>query len=403
MVMPGKPAWQRLRRARWGRVALIGTVVVCVAYAPIAATELWPYASPGAPALGQRILRDVVSPQYVAQALTTRLTPYQRSLIPLIVHSVLGAMLMLLGPLQLLTALRRRRRLHRAVGVVFAGAVYASMAAAAVYLARTPPAQAFSGAAFWVALAAILVGTVTSVSFGIVAAIARMPDVHLRWMLLCFGFLMSAPLLRLEWGALPVLYPGLTMMRINEIATMHLGSVCAFGGLLAARAVDRRAKVRGVEGTWLPTSALVAAHVAGLAGLVWISRQFLLWSGDGSRRLTWYLIPFAATWAIMTYGQARASRAGRTWAREEWRLQQAFLCLAPILSIATAALVQRAMRLDAETAMTAGVSVGCGTMAVFATVVVSLRLFYAREAARPRRPAARAAVAPAELSEAGQS
>lgn len=403
MVMPGKSARQRLRRTRWARIALFAVVVVCVTYAPIAATELWPYASPGAPAFGQRILADTVSPQYVAQALMTRLTPYQRSLIPLIVHSVLGGMLMLLGPLQLLTALRRRRRLHRAVGVVFAGAVYACMAAAAVYLARTPPAQAFSGAAFWVALAAVLVGTVLSVTFGIAAAVVRMPDVHQRWMLLCFGFLMSAPLLRLEWGALPMLYPGLSMERINEIATMHLGSICAFGGLIAARAVDKRAKVRGIEGTWVPTPVLVAVHVAGLASLVWISRQYLLWGGDGSRRLTWYLIPFGATWAIMAYGQVRAGRAGRTWAREEWRLQQAFLCLAPLVSLATVSVVQRSMHLDAVTAMTSGVSVGCGTMAVLATAVVSLRLFYAREAVRRRRAAAPTVVVPVELSEVGQS
>jgi uncharacterized membrane protein len=382
MVMPGKPFRGRARPTRWGRLALIVTAAVCLSYAPIAATELWPYASPGAPALGQRILADVVSPRYVAQALVTRLGPYQRALIPLIVHSVLGGMLMLLGPLQLLTAVRRRRRLHRALGVVFAATVYACMAAAAVYLARTPPDQAFSGPAFWVALTAILAGTVLSVTFGILAAVARMPQLHQRWMLLCFGFLMSAPLLRLEWGALPVLYPGLSMMRINEIATMHLGSVCAFGGLLAARALDRRPAVRGVEGTWVPTAALVTAHAAGIAGLLWIGRQYLLWGGDGPRRLTWYLIPFAAAWAAMTYGQLRAARAGRTWAREEWRLHQAFLCLAPLLSIATAAILRRSMDLDPQTALTGGVSVGCGTMAVFATAVVGLRLRVAREAVR---------------------
>ena len=390
MAMPGKSTGQRVRRAWWGRTALIATVLVCVGYAPITMTELWPFARPGAPAIGQHLLADAVSPQYVAQALATRLTPYQHSLIPLIVHSVLGGMLMLLGPLQLLTALRRRKRLHRVLGIVFAAAVYACMAAAAVYLARTPPDQAFSGSAFWVALAAILVGTVLSVTFGILAAVARMPDLHQRWMLLCFGFLMSAPLLRIEWGALPMLYPGVSMQDVNEIAIMHLGSVCAFGGLLAARTIDRRGTVHGVEGTWVPKPALLAAHAAGLAALIWISRDYLRWGTDGTRRLTWYLIPFAVTWAVMTYGQMRAGRRGRTWAREEWRVQQTFLCLAPILSLMVATALQRSLTTDAETAMTAGVSVGCGATAVFATVVVSLRLYHARESLRrqglPSRP-----------------
>lgn len=236
----------------WRRGATIAVTVMCVAYAPVAMTELWPYASPGAPAFGEWLMSRLVSPSYVADALATRIEPYRHSLVPMIVHSVLGGLLMLLGPAQLLTAARRRMRLHRALGVVFAVTVYASMAGAGLYLARTAPEDAFSGAAFWIVLATILVGTVMSVTFGILSAVGGFPDLHQRWMLLCYGFLLTAPLLRLEWGGLPVLMPGLSMAEINQVAIMHLGSVVAFGALIASRSLDRRATVDGVSGSWAP-------------------------------------------------------------------------------------------------------------------------------------------------------
>ncbi len=80
----------------------------------------------------------------------------------------------------------KRQRLHRATGVVFVLTVYVSMAGAAIYLARTAPADAFSGAAFWIVLATILVGTVLSATFGVLAAVGGYPDLHQRWMLLCY-------------------------------------------------------------------------------------------------------------------------------------------------------------------------------------------------------------------------
>ncbi|BDM71054.1 hypothetical protein HEK616_45410 [Streptomyces nigrescens] len=382
----------RPRRVAWRRVATIAVVAVCVSYAPIAMTELWPYAQRGAPALGEWVLARAVSPRYVAEAVADRLGPYGRSLVALIVHSVLGGALMLLGPVQLLSAVRRRIRLHRVVGVVFALTVYASMAGAAAYLVRTAPQDAFSGAAFWIALTTILVGTVLSVTFGIFAAVGRFPDLHQRWLLLCYGFLMTAPLLRLEWGALPWLLPGLSMADINRVAVMHLGSVVAFGALLASRAMDRRGSVSGVRGTWVPMPVLAVAHLAGAAALAWIVRSYLGRGTEGLRLLVAYLVPYAVSYAVLLVRQRRAGRDGRSWAREEWRLHLAALCLAPVLSAGAALLFERYTGLDRGTALSAGVAIGCGVLAFAATTVVSLRIMFARELvkreglAAPRRP-----------------
>ncbi|MEZ0064630.1 nitrate reductase NapE component [Streptacidiphilus sp. MAP12-20] len=362
-----------------GRAAMIAVVVVCVGYAPVAMTELWPYAHPGAPAIGQSLLGHMVSPHYVATALATRIAPYRHSLAAMIVHSVLGGLLMLLGPIQLLSAVRRRIRLHRAMGVLFAVTVYVSMAGAAVYLLRTAPRDAFSGAAFWIVLATILVGTVMSVTFGIGAAVGRLPELHQRWMLLCYGFLMTAPLLRFEWGALPVLFPGLSMAEINRIAVMHLGSVVAFGALLASRALDKRATVPGVTGSWVPMPVLAVAQLAAAGALVWITTAYLGWGAQGHRLLAGYLVPWVATYAVMLWRQRRAGREGRTWAREEWRLHLVALCLAPVFSLATVLPLERAFGLDRETAMSAGVAIGCGMLAFWATAAVSVRALVARE------------------------
>ncbi|MFG2210150.1 DUF2306 domain-containing protein [Streptomyces sp. NPDC048638] len=378
----------RLRKVAWRRVAGLTVMVVCVVYAPVAITELWPYARPGAPAFGEWFLARAVSPRYVADAVATRIGPYRHSLAAMIVHSVLGGTLMLLGPVQLLSAVRRRIRLHRAMGVVFAITVYVSMAGAAVYLVRTAPGDAFSGAAFWIVLATILVGTVMSVTWGIFAAVGNFPDLHQRWMLLCYGYLMTAPLLRLEWGMLPWFFPGLSMADINRIAIMHLGSVVVFGALAASRAMDRRTTVSGVTGTWVPWPVLAVAHLAGAIALVWITGSALGWGAQGRRLLLAYLIPYAATYAVMFVRQRRAGRDGRSWAREEWRLHLAGLCLAPVLSAAAALLFERYLGLDPRTALSAGVAIGCGMLAFAATTVVSLRVMYGRELVKRERPGA---------------
>lgn len=371
----------------WRRVAVIAVSAVCVGYAPVAMTELWPYARPGAPAFGEWILGHVVSPHYVADALATRIQPYRHSLVPLIVHSVLGGLLMLLGPAQVLTAVRRRTRLHRALGVVFAVTVYASMAGAAVYLARTAPEDAFSGAAFWIVLATILVGTVLSVTFGVLSAVGGYPDLHQRWMLLCYGFLLTAPLLRFEWGGLPMILPGLSMTEINRVATMHLGSVVAFGALIASRSLDRRGRIPGLTRSWAPPPVLAVAHLAGAAALAWIVRSSLDFGAPGRRLLLAYLLPYAGTYAVMAFCALRTGPDGRLWAREEWRLHWAALCLAPVLSAGAAPLFERTLDLDRLTAVSAGAAIGCGALATTATLVVSLRVMYAREVLKRAAPA----------------
>jgi hypothetical protein len=375
------------------RVALIAVVTVSVAYAPIAMTELWPYADENAPAIGETLLAAMVSPSYVADALATRIGPYGRSLIPLVVHSVLGGLLMLLGPAQLLTAVRRRLRLHRALGVLYALTAYGSMASAGVYLARTAPADAFSGAAFWVVLGTILAGTVLAVTFGVLAVLGGLPDLHQRWLLLSYGFLMTAPLLRLEWSALPLLMPGASMAEVNRVAIMQLGTLVAFGALLASRALDRRRRVTGLTGSWAPWPVLVAAHLAGGLALLWIVPG-AGWGEETVPLLVGYLVPLALMYAALLWRALTAEG----WPREEWRIHLTALCLSPALSLGLSVPFARALHLDRPGALVAALAVGGGVTAFLAVLVVSLRVMHARETVR--RSEAAGSAAPAVTEEA---
>ncbi len=377
-------------RERWLRRAVWTIVVVSVVYAPIAMTDLWRYRFDNAPVIGETLLGKAVSPQYVAEALATRLEPYRHSWMAMVIHSVLGGLLMLLGPVQLISALKRKRGVHRRTGVVYAIVTLVSMAGAGVYLARTPTNEVYSGALFQVALAAILLGTVLAVIAGVFEITQGRRQTHQRWMVLSYGFLLTAPLLRLEWGALPAIWPDLTMDQINRIGSMTLGGLVAFGALCVSRALDRRPSVRGVTGTWAPWIVLAPVLAIGAAGLAYCGTVMLDGDAQNARQFWGFVVPFAVCTAIAVVRWRRAAATGRTWPAEEWRLHLLGLGLVPLVSLLVGSVLGAAMGLDRPTAVATGLVVGWGTVAVFMTSTVNLRLVLAeadgdRAANRERR------------------
>ncbi|MFC6704986.1 hypothetical protein [Flexivirga alba] len=88
----------------------------------------------------------------------------------MLVHSILGGGIMLLGPWQLFTgSTRRMMRGHKVIGRTYAVIVAASMIAAAIYVVRTPWTDVFSGPVFAVGLWGFWVGVVVSLTLGIMA------------------------------------------------------------------------------------------------------------------------------------------------------------------------------------------------------------------------------------------
>ncbi|PKT68281.1 hypothetical protein CW362_35960 [Streptomyces populi] len=142
-----------------------------------------------------------------------------------------------------------------------------------------------------------------------------------------------------------------------------------------------------MSGSWAPAPVLALAHLAGAAALAWTARALLDHGTQGRRLLLAYLLPYAVTYAVTASRAGRAGREGRLWAREEWRLHWVALCLAPVLSAGAAPLFERSLGLDGLTAPAAGAAIGCGVTAFLATLVVSVRVMYAREVLKRAVPA----------------
>ena len=140
----------RNRRLLLGGALAIG--ILCLLYVPMAATATLPYVHPGAGNL-ETWLRgflpaNSVAAQSISAAVQDRMAPYTQSLIPIVVHTVTGAAIMILGPLQLFTGITGRFGRHRITGMVYLAAVIVSMGAAFTYLIRTPWTQVFDGPVF---------------------------------------------------------------------------------------------------------------------------------------------------------------------------------------------------------------------------------------------------------------
>lgn len=379
--MPSKPPpTDRGRRLRYVLWAL---AVVSLLYAPIAMTDLWRYRFGSVPSIGEWLLGHAVTPSYVSHALAGRLGPYRHSFVAMVVHSVLGGALMIIGPAQLLSAWRRRRRTHRRGGLAYASLVYVSMAGAGIYLARTPSAEVFSGPVFAIALGAIGLGTVTSVTAGIIEVRQGHVQSHQRFMTLSYGYLMTAPLLRLQWATLPLLLPGLSLAAINRIAIMNMGGIVAFAAFALSRSFDPRGSLPGARHDWVRPWQLGAASVVAAVILLWSGAVIVAGRDHGRAELLGFAVPYLACAAAATCFWRRAEAAGRRWPAEEWRLQLLVLAAVPAFAVFTSAFFGAAFGLSRADALESGYVVAWGALSLLGVAVVAARQLIAAARTEP--------------------
>ncbi|AKU16695.1 hypothetical protein VV02_13840 [Luteipulveratus mongoliensis] len=383
-------------------IAVWSLVIVSVAYAPIAMTAIWPYASPGAPSLGPDALASATSYDYVHTAIVDRTPVYDKNIPALLVHTIGGGLLMVLGPVQLLSAVRRRRRLHRIVGVVYAVTVFASMIGALIYLMTTPMDDVFSGPVFAIALTTILIGTVMSVTFALVSLAQGLVHMHFRWMALNYAFLMTAPGLRGERYLLKKFHPEASLAEVNMMAIMHQAGLVVVAALVASRMLDTRRTAPGVTGTWLPGPAFIGGGFFSLVAFVPMGVAFHSWGADGDRLFLYFAVPYLATAALMTWCILRTRAQGKSLAQEEWRIQLFLLCGVPGLALSLGFAFQSLLDLDPATALTSAVAVSWGVCAFGAFQLMGLRLWLGQRSVRQIRATEAAVAAPQqELVEAG--
>lgn len=255
-------------------------------------------------------------------------------------HMMLGLVLMATGFLQFWPAFRRRfRKTHRVLGVVYVLAAFTSMTMSGIHLVNTGVANTYDNYVFHVGLWIMLVGVVVSLSMAGLAILRRDIARHLGWQALGFGFLMTAPLQRIDWLALSTVAGETSFNEMNMLVNTVLFAQAILAGYALFRlnrdsSPVRRDAVAGVTPmsanavrvVYLVLAALAlltllpALTVTPLADLTMMQRMVpasaLAWLSAVVGGATGMLFS-AATAALLLSGfaQLRALRAGNVVSR----------------------------------------------------------------------------------------
>lgn len=205
--------------------------VVSIMYVPMAALAMVPYTLHEPVALLSQLPEGGVR-GFLEGALEGRTGPYQANMLAMVSHSVTGALLMLLGPYLLYTRPRRRQRNHVIAGRLYLATVFASMTGSTIYLVNEPLDDIFTGPVFGLSLWTILVGTVMSAVLAWISAVRHQIRLHVLWVCLNYGFLMTAPVLRLEWGLFGAIGVGETLEEVSPQAAMNVAALTATTAVL---------------------------------------------------------------------------------------------------------------------------------------------------------------------------
>lgn len=148
-------------------------------------------------------------------------------------HMILGAVLMITGFLQFWPAFRRRyRKAHRFTGVIYILAAMSSMTLSGIHLVNTGIANTFNTYVFHIGLWIMLVGVLFSISMAAIALIRKDIARHLGWQALGFGFLLTAPLQRLDWIFFSTMADEISFNEMNILVNTILFVQATMGGML---------------------------------------------------------------------------------------------------------------------------------------------------------------------------
>ena len=148
-------------------------------------------------------------------------------------HMMLGAVLMITGFLQFWPAFRRRyRKAHRFTGIIYILAAFSSMILSGIHLVNSGVANTFNTYVFHVGLWIMLVGVLFSISMAAVALLRKDIARHLGWQALGFGFLLTAPLQRIDWLFFSTMAGDASFNEMNILVNTILFVQATMGGML---------------------------------------------------------------------------------------------------------------------------------------------------------------------------
>lgn len=189
-------------------------------------------------------------------------------------HMMLGLVLMSAGFLQFWPAFRRRfRKTHRVVGVVYIVAALASMTLSGIHLVNSGIANTYNTFVFHVGLWVMLVGVLLSIVMAGIALLRKDIARHLGWQALGFGFLMTAPLQRIDWIALSTVAGDASFNEMNILVNTILFVQATLAGYWLFRINRGTSPLRGSA-----TLALKPVSLAlQISGYVLLAGLALLW------------------------------------------------------------------------------------------------------------------------------
>lgn len=147
-------------------------------------------------------------------------------------HMMLGFVLMVAGFLQFWPAFRRRyRKAHRMLGGLYIIAAITSMAMSGHHLISSGIENTYNTFVFHIGLWIMLVGVLLSLTMAGIALFKKDIARHLAWQALGFGFLLTAPLQRMDWLILSSIADGVSFNEMNLMVNTILFAQATMGGL----------------------------------------------------------------------------------------------------------------------------------------------------------------------------
>lgn len=369
--------------------------VVSVLYVPMAVLAMGPYFLED-PTILMSQFPEGGFRGFLESALAGRTGPYQAHLASMVSHTLTGALLLCLGPYLLWSRPRRRTRSHVVAGRLYVATALASTTGALVFLANEPLESAFTGPVFALGLWAMFFGTVTSALLGWVCAIRHRIRLHVLWVCLNYGFLMSAPLLRMEWGLFGAIGVGDRLEDVSPQSAIHIVAVSTVAAVVGSLHIADHLRPRDALGSSaagaprdvVPQWFVGGCVVLGMLALGLLVLRYLDHGSAATTHLGWYLVPVLLLVGGTAWMRRRALRAGRGELADDHLVLISWLVVSPVIALGVSGLGRAWLGLAAPVADAAGVTL-CGGLAAFAAV----QHLHVREELSARRRGLRAVAA----------
>ncbi|WP_111848361.1 DUF2306 domain-containing protein [Acinetobacter baumannii] len=323
---------------RWaGITGWLFVSFIALTYSPMAIEYFGSYFSDKAPKLWLQLFTWMTSESYTqgnGSIKVVQHNAYLASLLSMTIHTIAGGSVILLACLQFNKKFRHRFPLwHRTLGHAQITFVVISMLAAMIYLLRTGPAATYNGPAFYMQLWGIALGTITTSILAVVAIRYKQVAMHYSLMALNFAFLMSAPVLRIEWIIFVKIDPSMTQEMTNLAGALVYGFIAVPLAILTMRHLDYRPETVRPSHRDINFKQFTLVWGLGLIAMI----PIIIFCKQNIQEFQWLinyaLIAISAVTLLYGLNFWHAKYKGHLIAQYEWRIHFTSLGIMPISTL----------------------------------------------------------------------